>query len=494
MNCHNLQSLTLSTANYSLSTLFSSVPTSLTTLVVLGGTSIANYFLSSNHSVSSLSLPTTITSVGASAFYNYDQVSTIYLPNVTQIGNNAFYLCTATVYTFATSAYQYGEAVFQQSGITSFTMPTGITTLRKNTFSHCHNLTSITLNSDLKYIEEGAFEYCDSLVSITLPNVLTIGKYAFRGCSALTSITLPSTLTSLGENAFDSCLNLTTVNFSSASVAIDKNCFYNCPKLANLQNTGNITTLGVACFANIKNTITTANFPKAQVAAGVFNGWSNMTTLNIGSISTTTLGACFSATSFTNTYAAEQDKTNYYIPNGLTTLTINLENNIASYYAANFSSLITVNFAEGLKTIGKAAFYQCTNIDHLYLPNSITRIYTYAFSKLDNCRFVDSHFEDDTAHKIRNLTVEEYAFSFKKLQWMVPPTGDHAALVENCVLIQLGSSTTPKFYLGVQPMYGYSTNWISPNNTYSIYVGYSEGYSSLSGFWHYVDGVPTLWN
>ena len=57
-----------------------------------------------------------------------------------------------------------------------------------------------------------AFYGCRGLTSLTLPSGLTsIGSWAFTGCSSLTSLSLPSGLTSIGDGTFYGCSGLTSI-------------------------------------------------------------------------------------------------------------------------------------------------------------------------------------------------------------------------------------------------------------------------------------------
>ena len=57
-----------------------------------------------------------------------------------------------------------------------------------------------------------AFEGCSGLTSLTLPTGVTkIGYDAFSGCSGLTSLTLPSGVTEIGYSAFSGCSGLTSI-------------------------------------------------------------------------------------------------------------------------------------------------------------------------------------------------------------------------------------------------------------------------------------------
>ena len=57
-----------------------------------------------------------------------------------------------------------------------------------------------------------AFEGCSGLTSLTLPTGITsIGYGAFIGCSGLTSLTLPAGITAIGSSAFYGCSGLTSI-------------------------------------------------------------------------------------------------------------------------------------------------------------------------------------------------------------------------------------------------------------------------------------------
>ena len=61
-----------------------------------------------------------------------------------------------------------------------------------------------TSNDDLgNYV----FYDCSGLTSLTIPSgVTSIGSEAFQGCCGLTSMTIPSSVTSIGESAFQGCI------------------------------------------------------------------------------------------------------------------------------------------------------------------------------------------------------------------------------------------------------------------------------------------------
>ncbi len=82
-------------------------------------------------------------------------------------------------------------AFYRDSGLTSITLPSGITEIGERAFCKCENLTAVHFGEDsrLSVIGPWAFDECESLASITIPSTVThIGDYAFTGCYALDDV------------------------------------------------------------------------------------------------------------------------------------------------------------------------------------------------------------------------------------------------------------------------------------------------------------------
>ena len=124
----------------------------------------------------------------------------------------AFWLCKGlTSITIPSSVTSIGESAFRDCDrLTEVNFnATSCKTMGvsdKPVFSGCTSLTTINIGSNVQNIPDYAFYSCSRLVSVTIPNsILSIGNSAFSGCSGLTSITIPSSVTNIGEKAFSGC-------------------------------------------------------------------------------------------------------------------------------------------------------------------------------------------------------------------------------------------------------------------------------------------------
>ena len=153
---------------------------------------------------------------------------------VTTIGEMAFFRTrflsiprSLTSITLPDSVTSIGSSAFRGcKNLTSITIPNSVTSIGESAFWGCASLTSITIPNSVTSIGENAFYLCKNLTSITLPDSVTsIGSSAFRGCSNLTSITIPDSVTSIGDGAFNGCTNLTAVTFLGAAPKAGRRVF-----------------------------------------------------------------------------------------------------------------------------------------------------------------------------------------------------------------------------------------------------------------------------
>lgn len=115
-------------------------------------------------------------------------------------------------------------AFYNNSAVTSVTIPDSVTAIPDYAFGFCSQLTNISIPNSVTFIGFSAFNSCTSLKSITLPSSLsTIQSYAFYNCENLKTIRIPVSVTSIGNYAFDVCPSLMTVTYPGSKTQWDDN-------------------------------------------------------------------------------------------------------------------------------------------------------------------------------------------------------------------------------------------------------------------------------
>ncbi len=123
------------------------------------------------------------------------------------------------------------ESAFDDTEITSITLPNSLTSLSYSCFFSCSNLKSVDIPSSISTIEEDCFAYCKNLDSINLPNsIRTLGEYCFRE-SGLKSVKLSNSLTTLPRSCFYNCTSLTSIDIPSNITLLETKVFYYCYNL-----------------------------------------------------------------------------------------------------------------------------------------------------------------------------------------------------------------------------------------------------------------------
>ena len=157
------------------------------------------------------------------AFRSCQDMTSITIPStITSIGSNAFEDCI---------------------GLTEITIPESVKSIDDGVFNGCSNLLSINLPEHLDIIGNNAFEGCSNLKHINIPNsVQIIGIEAFKDCSALSSMELPESLVYIASSAFEGCTSFNSIKTNKAPSPIrigQINEYYTCFDA--------VTTMGVMC-------------------------------------------------------------------------------------------------------------------------------------------------------------------------------------------------------------------------------------------------------
>ena len=372
----------------------------------------------------SISIPSSVTSIGSSAFVFCSGLTSITIPDsVTSIGGSAFAYCSGlTSITIPDSVTSIGSSAFSNcSGLTSITIPDSVTSIGNYAFYYCTSLTNVTIGNSVTSIGSSAFYNCWGLTSITIPDSVTsiggsafyntawyraqpsgdvyagkfyykykgsmpentsvvvkdgtkgIADYAFSGCTGLTSITIPDSATSIGNYAFENCTGLTSLTIGNSVTSIGYEAFYNCTGLTSITIPDSATSIGNYAFKNC----------------------TGLTSLTIGN-SVTSIGyqAFYNCTGLTEIQWNAENVSDFASDNNVFACAGTADRGIDLVFGDNvrhipayafYSSassekckLMYVTFGNGLESIGSSAFYGCVGrISNI--PDSVVHVRSDAF-------------------------------------------------------------------------------------------------------------------
>lgn len=398
---------------------------------------ISDYAFLNCDSLSTITLPNSIKSLGTGAFYDCDTLKTVKLPTgITKIAKQAFYHCgflqsitipqsvteieaeafaacsKLTAISLPSALTTIGIGSFHSAGLTSITLPEGMTTIEPGTFGNS-KLKSAKLPKSLKQItnnnesytlgslpneyysfrknismyrdNSGAFQNCKELETIDLNGaaLTALGENTFRECDKLRNIDLTVTkLEEIPTCAFYSCDSLQAVTFPATLKTIGEQAFYYCKKIRSVDLSATSLTKIESWFSSI-DSLRIVKLPNTvtEIGESAFNS-SPIEEINFPAGLTTIGNYAFNGNQLKIVDLSATKFTtinNWFAGNGKLR-TVKLPETVTSLAEGAFDNcyIEKINFPAALTTIGARSLRYC-RIDTLRLPATVTEIGQNAF-------------------------------------------------------------------------------------------------------------------
>ena len=415
----------------------------------------------------------TVTSIGGHAFENCNSLTSITIPNsIKSIGEYAFYKCAVSavkVYDltawcnidfkgFAASPLQYAHRLYvNDEEIVDLVIPSNVTTINKDAFKGCTSITSVTFPNNVTSIGYESFYGCTNLTSATIGdnnnNVAStiIGFRAFSRCIGLESVTIGNNVKQIERNAFEYCTILASITIPNSVNSIGSHVFMGCTNLSFVELPENISSIEWATFAGCTSieSITIPNTVET-IEEGAFSGCTNLTSIilpkNLSSIGPIAFEYCSGLTSIT-------------IPDKVTTI------EQGTFY--DCKSLTDITLGRGVTELCCGSFANCTQISNVYcyaekIPTCNVGCASYYGRAIG--AFEDSYIEYATLHVPNGkLDVYKTIEPWKNFNIIGDIVNAKVKLSKSKATIEKGKTLTLKATITPSDLSDKSVTWTSSN-------------------------------
>ena len=354
----------------------------ITRIVISSGiTSIGKQAFFEMNNLESVSMPSTLTMIGREAFRYCHNIGYVDLPagltyisqnafagcykleingipdGVTYIGDDAFFDCNKLDIDRIPDSVEYlGSGSFSSCDIKSITIPDGYEVIREYTFSGCTHMTECNLPDSIISIEKSAFRNCNQYTIDLPPNLEYIGEYALSFCKAGDTLIIPDKVTDIGDYAFERIKSGREVYIGKSVRAIGINPFYRAEiQTFTVSPENTYCRVGNNALIDGENNLVSYPMQAPEKKYAIADG--------VTSVGKQAFERCktISEISFPSSLVSIEDQAFYVM------------------------DLDKINFNEGLKEIGKNAFWHSISFykKDMILPDSVNRVGDYAFNWCD---------------------------------------------------------------------------------------------------------------
>ena len=285
-----------------------------------------------------------VTCIGNNAFHGCNNLTLVGIPEgVTEIGNNGFAGCTHLEnIDLPNSLVKIGNwAFYYCSGFTSFHIPRNLAEIGYDTFQECKNIEFFTCSSLNQHFK---------VISGVLYNKELTQLVWYPAASPITSFVIPNTVRSLRDYCFGYNTKLVEVILPDSLKWMGMNIFRDCTGITEIDVPDGVQHMGVTVFGNCSN-LTRVHLPAS-----------------LDSIMDCTFMHC----------------------NKLSEVTIPRNVSYIDQQAFLMAGVERINIEEGsrLQTIGPNAFFQCTNLKSINIPNTLTTLGEMSFYQCQSLKSV----------------------------------------------------------------------------------------------------------
>ena len=353
-----------------------------------GMTVIDNNAFKNNTKLKEVILPSTLKSIGISAFEGTSLSKIEFPSSLTYIGENAFAnIKTLTEVTIPKSVETASHAFYGDINLKKVIFEDGIVTIPSGVLYNT-GLEEIVLPSSVKTIGSYAFSNNKSLEKIyLLDGVRQIEAGAFSGDSKLSVVELPKSLTEISRDVFSETPSLTHINLPSGITNIRDGAFYN-SGLISIALPEELTEIGYGAFS--RTHLSEIYLPKKLNSLGL-DAFSNIDTLRKVTI--------------TSNVNIRSDWSSPFNSSPLKTVII--EEGVTKIHSRLFynqKEIMNINLPSTMKEIGESAF-QNTSLKTVLFPSAIENIGAFAFGDIESLTSIVVG---------NNLVTGKYAFSGSK--------------------------------------------------------------------------------
>ncbi|MCQ2069996.1 MAG: leucine-rich repeat protein [archaeon] len=373
--------------------------------------------------------------------------------DVTVPGTVVYNGSTYTVVSVGGGSGSSTRGFYNNTNVTSVTLPDTVTRIGGYSFSGCSSLKTVDIGDSVTSIDAYAFQKCVLLGGIVLPSTLTaMGNYVFNGCTALASVEIPYGVVSLPDYFMQGCTSLVTIDIPGSVTSIGKNAFNGCTSLVSAEVPSSVTSIGngaftgcdslqnsvilngtlligahvpvytvpsdvrsIAASAFSKNTVLkSVTIPSTVTSVGdsAFEGCTSLSDVVFKDISKVTLGTGVFKGCISFTKEIIVGGALYFVPavkeyNVPSTVT-----NIIDYAGAGNTVLEKVTIPSSVEMYGAGIFQGCTSLADVTLPANITFINDNMFDGCTSLSSIDLpvHITNINSNAFRNTGLTGFMF------------------------------------------------------------------------------------